>query len=665
MKRYLIIFLIPLFALAQTPTKIPTRERGATPTNNQQQDQQPESKLLEVSGEKPPITDYLIISQDRDTTYVDTTLSMVKDYKFNYLRKDDFELMPLHNVGRPYNELGKSSDLDVLMPSIGAQGRQIAYLGIDDIYDYHVPTPLTELYFRTAINQGQQLDAFFANNISPGFNFTIGYKGIRSAGDYVNTLTSTGIFKFTSSYVSKSERYRMRLHTIFHQLEQQENAGLDPASLQGFIDGDDDFNDRGRLEPNTDDAISMLDGKRIYIDHDYELIGHKDSTSYASLRLYNTMFFEDQFYRYDESSASNQYYGESFTTSGLKDQSDLEQGKIEVGASFDHHILGYFKAGLARQAYNYGYDRVINLSNGDQITNRLVGELYQFNGSFEKRIGAFDVKANTGINIAGDLTGQFINGTASYQLKDATVNAGLEISSRAPDFNYLLFQSDYVNYNWQNSFNNIETQRLSFNIESDKWIDASVSLTTIQDHVYFSQQEVTEDDGSGGVTVTGFNATPVQFEEDIAYLKVKLHKDVKIWRNFGLDNTIMYQSVAQNQDVFNVPDLTVRHSLYYKDELFKKALKLQTGITVKYFTEYYMDAYDPVLGSFITQNTDELGGFPMVDFFVNAKIRQTRIFFKLEHLNQLIASGDNYFSAPRMPYRDFSLRFGIVWNFFL
>ena len=663
MKRYLFLFLIPLFSLAQPPQKKPRKKAEVLNTNNQQEN--PESKLLEVSGEKPPITDYLIISQDRDTTHVDTTLSMVKDFKFNYLRKDDFELMPFHNVGRPYNELGKSFDLDVLMPSIGAQGRQIAYLGIDDIYDYHVPTPLTELYFKTAINQGQQLDAFFANNITPGFNFTIGYKGVRSAGDYVNTLTSTGIFKFTSSYNSKSQRYRMRLHTVFHRLEQQENAGLDPTSVQGFLDGDDDFNDRGRLEPNTDDAISMLDGKRVYIDQDYELLGHKDSTSYSSLRLYNTMFFEDQFYRYDEASASNQFYGASFATTGLKDQSDLEQGNIEVGASFDHYILGYFKAGLARQAYNYGYDRVINLSSGNQITNRLIGELYQFTGSFEKRIGKFDVKANTGINLVGDLAGQFINGTARYELKDATVNAGIEISSKAPDFNYVLFQSDYVNYNWQNSFNNIETQRLSFNLESEKWLNASVNLTTIQDHVYFSQQEVTQDDGTGNLVVTGFNATPRQFQGDIAYLKVKLHKDVKIWRNFGLDNTVMYQSVAQDQDILNVPDLTVRHSLYYKDELFKKALKLQTGVTVKYFTSYYMDAYDPILGSFITQNTDELGGFPMVDFFVNAKIRQTRIFFKLEHLNQLVASGDNYFSAPRMPYRDFSLRFGLVWNFFL
>ncbi|NDK19012.1 MAG: putative porin, partial [Zetaproteobacteria bacterium] len=28
-------------------------------------------------------------------------------------------------------------------------------------------------------------------------------------------------------------------------------------------------------------------------------------------------------------------------------------------------------------------------------------------------------------------------------------------------------------------------------------------------------------------------------------------------------------------------------------------------------------------------------------------------------------SGYNYFSAPNYPYRDLSIRFGLVWNFFI
>jgi len=148
---------------------------------------------------------------------------------------------------------------------------------------------------------------------------------------------------------------------------------------------------------------------------------------------------------------------------------------IEAGATYDHHLLGFYKAGVARHKYNYGYDRLINQNSG-VINNRLIGELYQFKAAFEKRIGKFDVTANAGVNIAGDLAGQFINGQASYKFKDFDVKARLAISSRAPDFIFTLHQSDYLNYNWQNSFNNIEKQELSFLIDSENYVNAQVTL---------------------------------------------------------------------------------------------------------------------------------------------------------------------------------------------
>ena len=91
---------------------------------------------------------------------------------------------------------------------------------------------------------------------------------------------------------------------------------------------------------------------------------------------------------------------------------------------------------------------------------------------------------------------------------------------------------------------------------------------------------------------------------------------------------------------------------------------LQTGVIFNYFTKYNMNAYDPLLSEFYVQNENQFGGFPRFDFFINAKIRQTRIFFKAEHFNSEF-TGYNYYSAPNQPYRDFSIRFGLVWNFFM
>ena len=59
----------------------------------------------------------------------------------------------------------------------------------------------------------------------------------------------------------------------------------------------------------------------------------------------------------------------------------------------------------------------------------------------------------------------------------------------------------------------------------------------------------------------------------------------------------------------------------------------------------------------------KIGGFPIMEVFANAKIKQTRLFIKAEHFNSTI-TGNNFYSSPSYPYRDFIIRFGLVWNFF-
>ena len=180
----------------------------------------------------------------------------------------------------------------------------------------------------------------------------------------------------------------------------------------------------------------------------------------------------------------------------------------------------------------------------------------------------------------------------------------------------------------------------------------SVSYTGIDDYTYF--------------TVLPNDSTPTaqQFDQRVDYLKVQVEKTIR-YKNFGLENTILFQQPASGEEVFNVPQVVTRQSIYYEDEWFKKALFLQTGIGFKYFTSYNMNAYDPVLAEFYVQNDQEFGGFPVVDLFFNGKVKQTRIYFKYENINALFASKNEYFSAPGHPYRDPVIRFGLVWNFFL
>jgi putative beta-barrel porin len=602
-------------------------------------------------NEDAKIEDYKIISRENDTTYVDTTLTIYKDYKFNYLRKDDFDILPFSNLGQTYNSLSYDFSNNNLMPSFGARARHFNYMEIEDINYYYMPTPFTELMYKTAFEQGQLLDAFFTVNISKQFNFSIAYKGMRSLGKYQHILTSTGNFRFTTNYKTKNNRYNARAHIVMQDLLNEENGGLDAEGVENFESGNPEFIDRSVFDPVFENAENILKGKRFHLDHSYNLIQQKDSLNTNTLSIGNIVSFEDKFYQFDQDS-QNSFFGNAFVNSSLRDRVTLEDFYAEANAKYYNNKIGQLKFNIAYNDFNYGYNSIVSLG-GNQITNRLKGNVISVGGEYKNKIGKFLVHGKVGINVSGDFDGNFLSGKAGYNInEDAQVEARINISSKAPNYNFLLYQSDYINYNWQNNYNNIETRQLAFKLKSKKIVNLELDYTSIDNFTYFEK------------SIADNNLIkPNQSNKTINYFRLKISKELK-YKKFTLNNTIRYQKVLDGEGVINVPEIVTRNTLYYSNHFFKKALYLQTGITFSYFTKYNMNAYDPLLAEFYVQNETELGGFPRLDFFINAKIKQTRIFLKAEHFNSSL-TGYNFYSAPNYPYRDFVVRFGLVWNFFL
>ena len=610
-----------------------------------------------IENKKPPISLYKFVSHQRDTTYLDTTLTIEKSYKFNYLRSDTFELLPFSNVGQTYNALAVNTTSNRLTPLFAAQSHHYNYKQIADVSYFNVPTPLTEIYFKTAFEQGQQLNAFFTINTSKQFNFSLSYQGVRSLGNYQQSLTSTGNLLITSNYFSKNNRYNVRFHVASHDILNRENGGLTQNSLALFINDDPEFSDRGRLDVNFEDAENNLKGLRLYVNQEYALIKKADSTNTNSLTLGNSIWYEDKLFEYRQQNAFEQY-GASYEATDLYTKTTLEEFNLQGYANFTNSLLGNFKFFTTLTEYNYGYNSVLNLDTG-QIPNRIKDNLVSVGGSYQKQYKGFDIHAEAAINVIGNTTGNYINAAAGLYLnKDTKVQGSLKIHNAAPNFNFQLYQSDYVNYNWKTQFNNIKTQELGFDLWSKKIANVSFKYTGIDDYTYFAINASQTDADAF------LRPTPMQSSERVDYLKIKAQREFN-WRGFALNNTVMYQNVLSGDSVFNVPEFITRQSLYYQDHIFKNALFFQTGVNLKYFTKYNSNGYDPVLAEFYVQNEQEIGNFPMVDLFFNAKIRQTRIFVTWEHFNALFSNTKQYFSAPGYPYRDSLIRFGLVWDFFL
>ena len=604
--------------------------------------------LREAPKENPKAAynQYQIISYKRDTTFVDTTLTVRKEYEFNYLRKDNFGLLPFHNDGQSYNTLNFGLKKYRALPEFGFKAKHFNYLEAHEINYYSVATPLTEIYFKTVLEQGQSLDAFITLNTSERLNFSIAYKGLRSLGKYLHSLSSSGNFRFTTSYSTKNKRYFANFHFVSQDILNNENGGL--LNIANFESNDPQFSQRDRLDVNFNDASSLLKGKRYFLDHSF-VINPKQDKNIVSIG--HELSYETKFFEFKKGEAAP-IFGTSFLQLKLEDLTKTNSFYNKLSANFSKSVLGNFSVFAENYKYNYYYNRVLIVNNQVAIPNTNNNSLNAFGGKYFysknkiKGEALFSKSLSKQTFSTLDLTAQY-----NWNQKN-TFFAQYTNTSKVPDLNYTLYQSDFVNYNWKTNFKNekINTILLKANTQ---WGNAQANFTTLTDHLYFSDNNSNKD-----IVLV----SPKQYNKSISYASLKLDKEIK-FRKFALDNTILFQTVSQDDNILNVPKIVTRNTLYFSDLVFKKAMYLQTGFTFQTFSKYYANEHNPVIGEFYVQNTTKIGDFPLIDFFINARIRQTRIFLKAEHLNSSL-TGRRYYATPNQPYKDFLVRFGFVWNFF-
>ena len=624
---------------------------------------------------RAPIEWYKIISHERDTTYLDTTLSIKKEYKYNYLRKDNFELISFVNIGRPYVQLAKQKANYRAFPKFGSVARSLALFEVEDVNYYDVPTPLTDLYYKTVIEQGQQLDAFLTVNTSPNLNFSVAYKGVRSLGDYRNELTSTKAFRSTLSYKTTNQRYVSNLHFVDQSISNQENGGFTNQAVIDFTGGGDDFKRRTVLEFNSLNASNEIENKRFYIDHEYRII-KKDSLQPNQLSVAHQLNSSKKEFRFSQTTSTPNLFGDSQREEAVNDKNELNYLENSLGLRYVHQNLGDLSLMLKNTSFDYSYNSVFirgEKPNEEVVPNEITDNLNGLTGSYKNIYKGFLINAKVESTLVGTYKNQFLHGTIGYKSSSgATLKFGYKIKSEAPEINKLINQSNYIEYNWINDFKNTVTNSLIGTLESKRFFDAEITLSNLNNYTYFSRKEalnsplrVVQRNGASEEQNV-FVSTPTQASESIQLLKLKVFRAFK-YRKFHLVNTLLYQQVEGNTDdlVYNVPSFVTRNTLYYQNELFrKKALFFQLGATFRYYSKYYVDGYDALLGDNFVQNTQKFGETPLVDIFLNAKVRQTRIFLKLENAQHLLKQ-NTILLAPNTPTRDFLIRFGLVWNFFL
>jgi hypothetical protein len=446
----------------------------------------------------------------------------------------------------------------------------------------------------------------------------------------------------------------LRLHYANQKLFGEQNGGIADSDIDNFENGVSQYIDRGVFDPNFENAHNELLGKRFYLDQVYKF-HENDSINKNKFEIYNSILQEEKQYKFQQSSIDD-FFGEGYSNQEINDKIFLNRFKVDLGLNFKSDRMGGISAGLSLIDDKYSLQ---NFEIEDFVDNNqsIKSTTIYFLADYSKKIKQAKFSFSSNNYIFGDSKSNSVKTNISFDIKNQnSVNLELSVLNSTPDYNHRLYSSNYINYNWNNEFQNINSKAISLNVRLNKFINLDIDYINIENHIQFEQLETTS------INDFGSSIRPIQYNGIIDLLKIKLNRSISIGK-FSFDSSLLFQKSISN-DIINVPKIVTRNTIYFSSDLFKKALFLQTGFGVKYFSKYYMNGYDPLLSELYIQREKEIGDFPLIDFFINAKIQQTRLYFKFEHLNSSL-TGYNFYSAPNYPFRDFTFRFGLVWNFFM
>jgi hypothetical protein len=222
-----------------------------------------------------------------------------------------------------------------------------------------------------------------------------------------------------------------------------------------------------------------------------------------------------------------------------------------------------------------------------------------------------------------------------------------EIYSRQPSFWYEHWGGN--NFKWNNNL----SKELRVNLGS------SISYPARKAEIKFNYAII------DNYTDFGLDATPSQHAGGISVAALTISKDLRAWK-FHLATDLILQKTS-NQVVIDLPLATVRSAAYF-EHLFKfestgGRLNLQVGADATYNTTYHPYSYMPATGRFYRQDKFIAGNYPFVNLFLNFKVKRTRVFVMLDHLNAKLM-GYKYDMIPSYPMNTRMFRYGLAWTFY-
>lgn len=547
---------------------------------------------------------------------------------------------------------------------------------------FQTQTPYTVLSYGSSLNKDYQISIVHTQNIKPRWNIAFLYDLVSRDGLYTNSDVTNHILDATTNYYSEDSRYQLQAGITMNRLRQQENGGVQNDTTCW------DYPRESGVPINMYAAQNQWREFGVWIHQSYNTVRQfeyhkplvaqtKDSLptdtiiGYDTIRPHQPHTFNTGVFALDlnfnctrrifsDTQADGWFYNTTPDTTFFFDSTQLYRFDAELYWTNDAYMSHRWKnpvsvyAGIRPEVstLHFASDTLWGSGIHEFAVNtfaRAIVELHRF----KLQASAEEV---TGRRRNGDYR---LNASASIQAGSNSIfSASVLSEALSPD---LVFYHNKGSYNWHfadDAYNKTKRQQVSLDYHLMlpdtteghlRMIHTYTSATLLSDNVWLNSSMMPVQGNATGLLLQAYATTQLRFG----------------WFNIKLAATLQN---CNDDNVIRVPLFAGKSSMYADTYLFHKALRLQTGIDLRYHTRYYADGWNPVLGAFYRQDGQQVGNYIVADAWINMQIKRASIYLKASHFNAPIESilniTPNYFSLPHYPMEAFGLYWGITWKFF-
>jgi len=586
-------------------------------------------------------------------SYIKRDTSIDRAHSFNPVDNHSISNTRLSNLVSPYLSnifIDRETNTDYLFLKV-----YDAYLTRPETTPLiNTTTPFTEFVYKTG-GSGGRADTHFSimhtQNILPYWNAGIKYKLISGDGKYMHNKSKIYDFSLFSNY--EKDRITSELFINNNIGHFEENGGIeDPKYIRDTTVNTENI-PVNLMYPETHFYnVNLRSVNQYNIGKPKTIIIKKDTSTYYPFKAVYAFEIEDNQRKFTEETIKPEYYKHNY----LSDESTSDKNeyiKIEHKFKFvwnEEH--GSYKpgmyAGITSKSNEYSYMTEVANADATQKSTYIYSHdkfstQYIEGGIFKRDSSMLNFDINLKYALAGEYQEETeANAQLIYNLNNSNIfTAEASFKNTAPDHNLNYYFSNH--YKWENNFGYQKNSQLKFKYNNDKLnLEIGGAANIVNNYIYFASDSM-----------------PKQSSEAIniytAYLKHKLDLG-----KFHIVNKFYYQNSSSNE--IELPKYCYKGSYYFKNYFFEKALLLEIGADLTYSSHYYAPNYNIATNNFYIQNDAKFGDYPMVDLFVNLKIKRTNIFIKYEHLTYHLGD-NNYFNNAAYPMNPAMIKYGLRWVF--